>query len=483
LAELAENVQQYECHSAAIDHGNCESQIALSSADTRVHAPGVRCRSGVSRAPSLSQRLPAVAKKGAQCEHDTLHRRGGPPRHTRPRMTRAVARIAANGPSCARLANHRDPDSLARRVHAKAKLMTSEPGRIRSLDGLRAVAISLVLLAHLPHSLGTTLPWTRYLTPLGTLGVRVFFVISGFLISSLLFAEFSKTANISLKKFYFRRTLRIFPAFYAYVAAIALAASAGLVVLERHDLLAALTYTTNYHRQRSWYLGHAWSLSVEEQFYLLWPFTIKRLGVRRALGVAAAIVIVSPLVRVGTSLLWPAARSGIDETFLTVADAMAVGCLLAGFRARLLAEPRYVALLGSRWIWLLPLLVLAVHLVPYSLVSWFAGETIENVGIALMIHALIDVREGFAVRVLNLAPVAFIGTLSYSIYLWQQPFMRLRPELRVTYFPLSIVALFAAALASYYLVERPMLRLRQRLERRPRRAVEPTVAVTTPPGG
>jgi peptidoglycan/LPS O-acetylase OafA/YrhL len=363
--------------------------------------------------------------------------------------------------------------------------MASEAGRIRSLDGLRAVAISLVILAHLPHSLGTDeLAWTRYLATLGSLGVRVFFVISGFLISTLLFAEFEKTNGISLKKFYFRRTLRIFPAFYTYVFAIVIAASLGLVVLKRYDVLAALTYTTNYHRDRSWYLGHAWSLSVEEQFYLLWPFTIKWLGARRALFAAAAIVLIAPLVRVGTSLFFPSARAGIDETFLTVADAMACGCLLAGFRRTLLSQPRYVAFLASPWVWVLPPVVLAAHFVPYSLVSWFAGETVENVGIALMIHALIDVREGFTVRVLNLAPITFVGTLSYSIYLWQQPFMRFRPELTITHFPLNLLALAAAAVGSYYLVERPMLALRQRLERRAKGVPEPRAVVAplpTPP--
>src|SRR5687767_341370 len=138
--------------------------------------------------------------------------------------------------------------------------MTAEPGRIRSLDGLRAVAILLVLLAHLPHSLAAAPAWTERLAPLGLLGVRVFFVISGFLISSLLFAELEKSGGISLKRFYFRRTLRIFPAFYVYIAAIAVAAALGYVVLLPNDVLAAVTYTTNYHRDRSWYLGHAWSL-------------------------------------------------------------------------------------------------------------------------------------------------------------------------------------------------------------------------------
>ncbi|HEY3493222.1 MAG TPA: acyltransferase [Polyangiaceae bacterium] len=346
--------------------------------------------------------------------------------------------------------------------------MAAEPGRIRSLDGLRAVAILLVLLAHLPHSLALAPAWTERLAPLGLLGVRVFFVISGFLISSLLFAELEKSGDISLKRFYFRRTLRIFPAFYVYVAAIAIAAALGYVVLRPNDLLAAVTYTTNYDRDRSWYLGHAWSLSVEEQFYLLWPFLIKRFGSRGALVAAAAAVVVIPLIRVGTSFFFPEARLGIGETFFTVADAMATGCLLAGFRHRLLALPSYVKALSSWFFWLVPALILAVHFVPYTLPSWLVGETIENIGIALAIHAFIDVREGLAGRALNLRPVAFAGTLSYSLYLWQQPFLRFRAGAWFTQFPLNLLVVGGAALLSYYLVERPMLALRQRLEQRSR---------------
>jgi peptidoglycan/LPS O-acetylase OafA/YrhL len=365
--------------------------------------------------------------------------------------------------------------------------MAPETGRIRSLDGLRAVAILLVILAHLPHSIANAPAWSRHFMHLGTLGVRVFFVISGFLISTLLFAEFKKTGGISLRKFYFRRTLRIFPAFYTYIAVIALASVIGLVVLRPYDILAAVTYTTNYHRDRSWYLGHAWSLSVEEQFYLLWPFFIKRFGIRSALLAAFATVLLAPLVRVGTSVFFPEARLGIGETFFTVADAMATGCLLAGFRERLLAMPRYVSALASPWFWLVPLTVVAAHMIPFSLPSWLLGETIENVGIALSIHALIDVRQSAAVRFLNLGPVAFVGTLSYSLYLWQQPFLRARPDLIITQFPLNLLAVAVFALLSYYLVERPLLALRQRWEERARATqaarVGTVIGVASPEGG
>ncbi len=335
--------------------------------------------------------------------------------------------------------------------------------RIPGLDGIRALAILGVLVGHVLRVPGVpAMPWLAWTEP-AFLGVRVFFVVSGFLITSLLLAEIKKTGTVSLGAFYFRRTLRIFPAFYFYIGAIFVCSVLGLLVVEPYDFLSALTYTVNYHRHRGWFLGHAWSLSVEEQFYLLWPFTLKRLGVQRGMAVAAAIIVLSPLIRVGTSVLFPAARPGIDETFATVADAIAAGCLLAGFRDRLEGFAAYAKFLRSVWFWIVPLLVYAAHLIPYSLVQWGAGETIMNLGIAVCIHAFVEFREGFAAKVLNSRPLVFVGGLSYSLYLWQQPFLSPTP---LAPFPWNLGLAALAALGSYYLVEKPFLALRQRFERR-----------------
>ena len=139
--------------------------------------------------------------------------------------------------------------------------------RIPSLDGLRAISIILVLLAHLSG--------TRHFVKsgvfeiYGNVGVRIFFVISGYLITLLLLKEHERTATISLRDFYIRRAYRILPAAYVFMLPVILWYARSL---NRVTILAAVTYTSNYIHVGNWILGHLWSLSVEEQFYLLLAF-------------------------------------------------------------------------------------------------------------------------------------------------------------------------------------------------------------------
>ena len=194
--------------------------------------------------------------------------------------------------------------------------------RIPSLDGLRAVAILMVCLSHLAQTKGSPI---HNFSSFGNLGVRIFFVISGMLITRLLLDELHRDGSISLKGFYFRRTLRIFPAMWFYMGVVLLLEAAGVLSLLPKDALHAFTYTVNYDQHRSWYIGHLWSLSVEEQFYLLWPMAIWLGGARVAMRTAIASVILAPLLRLVLILSVPGAP--ILEWFPTTCDALATGCL------------------------------------------------------------------------------------------------------------------------------------------------------------
>jgi peptidoglycan/LPS O-acetylase OafA/YrhL len=356
-----------------------------------------------------------------------------------------------------------------------------ESARIPSLDGLRAASIALVVGAHLTSGNHAYRP----LQVMSVFGVRVFFVISGYLITSLLLKEEAKTGTVSLRFFYLRRTLRIFPPFYVFVAVVALGAALGWFTLSRYDLLAALTYTTNYHQERGWNLGHAWSLSVEEQFYLLWPFIVKMLGSARASRVALVTVIVCPLLRLGLLMFAPSFRPGIGFTFPTVADQIATGCLLACYGPRLAASPRLVAALRGPAFWCVPIVAALAAFGPSAKLQCLVWESVSNFGIALLIWRVVNQPEGWAGQVLNARPVVFVGVLSYSLYLWQQPFFNRESTLGFTRFPLNILAAISLALCSYYIVERPALRLRTRLERwlraRQGTAVPPGLSMPAPP--
>ena len=340
--------------------------------------------------------------------------------------------------------------------------------RIPSLDGLRALSIGLVLLAHLVGTRSFPLSAeSSHILAFGELGVHVFFVISGFLITRLLLDELGSTGRISLPSFYFRRTIRIFPAYYVFLLVLAVLAWTGLVQLASGDMAHALTYTSNYYSGRSWFVGHTWSLSVEEQFYLLWPALIVMAGRRRALWLAAFAVAFAPMIRTASWELMRWSGDGIGHRFETVADAIAIGCVLAGTRDWLHRQPSYRRLLESGLFVVVPCLAVASSLLhDHPVAHFLIGISVMNLAIAATLDWCITFGSGRVGRVLNWAPLAFVGTISYSLYLWQQLFLNRASDAPTAAFPMNLALACAAALTSYYLIEQPALRLRRRLEAR-----------------
>lgn len=341
----------------------------------------------------------------------------------------------------------------------------SLPRRIPALDGLRAVAIVLVVLVHAAPTAGFP-PALAWVHTLQSLGVRIFFVISGFLITALLLQEREATGEISLRRFYVRRALRIFPAFYAYIAVILVLSAGGWIILLPGDLAHALTYTMNYNYPAAWEVWHIWSLSIEEQFYVLWPLLLVLAGTRRACLGAAAVVVITPLVRIAMWYGWPV-RDEMAGHFQMVADSLAVGCLLAGSYNWLGRQGWYMRLLTSRWFVLVPLIVLATHELHWRPRTFLVAQTITHIAIGLCLDRCVRVRSRWTDGVLSSAPLRYVGALSYSLYLWQQPFLT-KVETPLTSFPQNVVLAVACALASYHLVERPFLRLKARLGQRTR---------------
>ena len=335
--------------------------------------------------------------------------------------------------------------------------------RIESLDGLRALSIFFVVFGHLLSN------FTTHLLYLGNFGVKVFFVISGFLITSILAAEFEQTGTINLKKFYFRRTLRIFPAFYFYILIIFLTRVLGIYQIPATDFISALTYTSNYFPASSLQLGHSWSLAVEEQFYLIYPGLFVLLGSGKIKKTLILVVLLAPLIRLLTmSLFYSGGNFDLWMVFAfhTNMDALAIGCLLAFYGNRLAENSYYQKFLNSSAAFVaLSLIICAVFYDPKAYLFLFTlGWTILHLTIALAVHWLIVNHDSRIGRLFNLAPVRYIGVLSYSIYLWQQPFAVYSENLVWTHYPFNLIMIVLFSLISYYLIEKTFLKLRKNSE-------------------
>jgi len=335
-------------------------------------------------------------------------------------------------------------------------------GRIHSLDGLRAFSIGLVLLGHLAGTAGSP-QFLASVHSLGNYGVRFFFVISGFLITWLLLTEQEKTGTVDLKRFFTNRVLRIFPAFYVYVGIGAVMGFYGIVELLPGDLLHAASYTMNYHDERAWHLNHTWSLAVEEQFYLIWPFAFLVLGRKHAPALLLALILLVPCIRAVMWFGFDASPTAVMRQFQAVADALAVGCLMA-FALRSGRLPILRRAVARACAWGLAVLLLAGSAGLYLIAPaafYVVGQSMANVGAAAIVCLCITKNDGIVYWLLNNRVAVFVGVLSYSLYLWQEPFLNSTVADFPQTYPFNLAFTFTAALASYFLVEKPFLRLKE----------------------
>src|SRR4029077_14301662 len=171
----------------------------------------------------------------------------------------------------------------------------------------------------------------------GDLGVQVFFVLSGYLITNLLLREYEQTATVSLREFYIRRAFRIFPAAFVFLAVV--------IVLYWHQMrwyhiTAAVFYVANMDVARPWIFGHLWSLSIEEQFYLLWPFALKK-WFRYRIPILLCVLLATPVFR--TAFYACRAPGALLGSLPVFADQLAIGCLLAIFAPKLPKVRGYAA--------------------------------------------------------------------------------------------------------------------------------------------
>jgi peptidoglycan/LPS O-acetylase OafA/YrhL len=352
--------------------------------------------------------------------------------------------------------------------------VTRKVGRIPSLDGWRAISIVLVLLSHEWATKGA--PKVTYPLSIifdqGSLGVRIFFVISGYLITHLMLREVSATGHFNLRQFYTRRMLRIFPVYFMFLTVLALMQFAGLFKDIYSSWLGALTFTRNMVGRGDSPTGHLWSLAVEEQFYLAWPIAFSTLALFRRAPLAIAIL---TAVTVGTFFvrLIPCSDASFvcvrllsKTSALRFSDCLAVGCLGA-FILDVLPErgwwheARAINIIGFAST---ACLIFSTFITSDSTLSLSALVTGQTLLTMAAIYA--TTRGGVLAIPLNAPPVVVLGVISYSLYVWHMLFVAdYLPGLagiwiddwRLWWIP----ALLLASI-SYYCYERRFIELRHR---------------------
>lgn len=296
----------------------------------------------------------------------------------------------------------------------------------------------------------------------GALGVRVFFAISGYLITTLLLRELDATSRIDLKAFYVRRAFRILPAYWLFLLAL-------LVVgfeVTKGEWLTGFFFLSDYIPVPH-FMGHTWSLSVEEQFYLLWPSLLLLTGRRGGVIVASALWILAPFFRklaivTGTS----------ESAFQTQCDTLMVGCLLALWsrhEGRLLRWLRHPAVASFSAVLLLvispTLLAILLHRFP-SLDFHTLANSVESIAIGSVLSWALSSPDSLVGRLLNSRPLVHIGLISYSLYIWQQPILRTGlVGASWVQIALHVLAVFVVGELSYRVIETPMIAWGRRLRR------------------
>jgi peptidoglycan/LPS O-acetylase OafA/YrhL len=378
-------------------------------------------------------------------------------------------------------------------------------GRLRALDGLRALSV-----------LGVFLSGYHWLIPFGWIGVLVFYVLSGFLITRILLQERAHArqgdqpaAGSYFKRFYFRRTLRIFPLYFAYLLVLQLShwlrgAPEGWDRARPFALLYAVNFgliTGDVPMVDAY--GHLWTLSVEEQFYVVWPLVVWLTSRATLLRLSIALVLLGPLVRFASTSLFGLSVEQLYLSSFSHLDAFAVGAVLATHDfAGVKRASRFAIVAGGITLGL----GLAVKLTTGAAFRTLGyAEGLLAGGAYIWGYTVLDVCSGFVILaalrgelpMLSARPLSYLGRISYGIYLAQRPIKRLYQDLLeplvisitrshalalVAGAVLCLGAATTVAALSYRFFEAPLLRYRDR-KLAPLRAVDfATPSVPVKPG-
>ena len=338
------------------------------------------------------------------------------------------------------------------------------------LDGLRGAMTLGVLAAHIRES------WC----PGAFVYMDTFFLMSAYLITSLLIKGWRREGRIAWGRFYGRRVLRLFPAFYAMLAVFSIAAFLLLDDFKGQMLgvLVAATYVSNWTRAFEadipQFLGHTWSLSIEEQYYLLWPLLLALLLRRVGLNLRAVAIVFAAALAFAAWRTWltldGASIARLYNGTDTRADALLIGCAL-GMALALPAVRDNLTV--QRWAARLAVPALIAQLIAGWTLQWemrgmyAGGSLVMSLVSCTIVAALVLPRQTLVHRIFALPPLVFLGRVCYGLYLWHFPvynIMRFGFGLSEAWLVwVGVPLTFALATASFLWIERPFLAIKDRM--------------------
>ena len=340
-----------------------------------------------------------------------------------------------------------------------------QPSHLPGLDGLRGLSIIMVVIGHIF--------WNskyEYLS-IGSVGVDTFFVISGFLITTLLLKEKVNSGSILLKRFYIRRILRIMPVAYLYIFIVVLLNIIFRLNISFRSFATAALYLKNipFKNSGEWYTGHFWSLSVEEQFYLIFPALLVLSKNKYIFIVISAILFIeaSEFIAYGgaiikSSNLFHNVIFGIVDVFGNGTVEILIGSLTSLLLFKQVIKFDHVKINY----WISSILLITAFLIDTFFYNSIISSIIFSVCISFVIVNNLH-QLNFLGTLLSNKVLVKIGLLSYSIYIWQQLFLKNQPWSGCFKYSnsiiLNLIGLGIAAFLSYYLYERHFLKLKNRL--------------------
>jgi len=350
---------------------------------------------------------------------------------------------------------------------------------IKGFDGIRALAVISVVLTHL--GIFDVLTESHILSPVlipmihGGTGVQAFFVLSGFLITTLLTSEFKATGTISIKNFFLRRVLRIFPLYILFLVFATLLHTIAPNVTSWESLTFAYLYCYNFVPKEFYtsFMGHTWSLAVEEHFYLVWPMVFMFLFAKHRLylvGLVLTFILGAPIIHVLLLKTGFSTQYFVERWSFIAGFGIALGCFAALLiegkqlpnRIRIIAEhPATLAISAT----------LYANSIFISSDSWFIQNIVTSflrtIGITFAIVWIYFNQTSLLTKLLELRFLKYIGLISYGIYMYQGLFLATGParEPGAIWPPppeIGFLLLIFVAPLSYHFFERPFLRLKDR---------------------